>query len=184
MTLTRHSRPALLLACLSLSCAIGRAAPDQDPVRAAEQARRDAETIHHTLTTMPSACTLGSAGEAAQRNWLPAPKATIEPDRPYTHIYLFDKTASATAFHAGLNREALDKLDKVEFRDGQGNWIDAGPVSAHAAPPGCDYVWLQQALGKVQQIDALRFSFHPSLNTITVSEPGVLQAGAGGQSCR
>jgi hypothetical protein len=82
---------------------------------------------------------------------------------------------------AGLNRAALRALDKVEFRDAGGQWIDAGPVAFHEAPAGCDYVWLQQDLGSARRVDALRFSFHRSAAPVTLSDAGVLQAGAGGQ---
>jgi hypothetical protein len=162
-------RPALLLAILALTCALAKAAPEPDPFKNAENARRDADAVQQALTTLPPVCTLGSAVHAQQGRWLVAPKAMPEPGQPYTFIQQFDKAATTSAVRAALNRAALAVLEKVEFRDAQGKWVDAGPVGSHEAPAGCDYVWLQQDLGGLHALDALRYTFHRSAEPVTLA---------------
>jgi hypothetical protein len=173
MTLNDFSR-STLLAVLTLSCACSKAAPGQDPVRDAENARRDAEVTHRALAALPPACTLGSTASAPQGSWLSAPSAFSEPGKPYTFVQLFEAATTTGTVRAGLNRAALQVLDKVETRDAQGKWLDAGPVTVHGAPAGCDYVWLQQDLGSARQVEALRFTFHRSPDPVTLAEAGVL----------
>jgi len=90
MTLNDIYRPALLLACLPLVCACSRTAPAQDPAHDIGSARRNAETLHATLSALPPACTPGTAGQAPQGSWLNAPKAMPEPGQPSTFVELFD----------------------------------------------------------------------------------------------
>jgi hypothetical protein len=176
MTLNDFSRPALLLAILSLTCACSKAASAPDPVQDAENARRNAEAIQHAVAALPPACTLGSAAHTPQGSWLAAPKAMMEPGHPYTFIQQFDKAATSGAVRAALNRAALAVLDKVEFRDAQGHWVDAGPVGVHEAPAGCDYVWLQQDLGGAREFDALRYTFHRSAETVTIANTAMFKS--------
>jgi hypothetical protein len=167
--MTDFSRPALLLAILTLSCAWAHAAPGQDPAKDAEIARRNADEVQKTVSALPPACTLGSAVDAQQGRWLVAPKAMGEPNHPYTFIQQFDKAATTRTVRAALNRAALAALEKVEFRDAAGKWIDAGPAAVHEAPAGCGYVWLQQDLGGARQVDALRYTFHRSDEPVTLA---------------
>jgi hypothetical protein len=162
-------RRSLLLAILTLTCACSKAAPGQDPVQDAEKARRNAEELQKTLNALPPACTLGSAAHMPQGRWLTAPKAMMEPGHPYTFIQQFDKAATTGTVRAALNRAALAALDKVEFRDAAGQWVDAGPAGVHEASAGCDYVWLQQDLGGARRIDALRYTFHRSDAPVTLA---------------
>jgi hypothetical protein len=181
MSLNDFSRLTLLLALLALASACSKAVPGQDAARNAEKAVRDAQAVHRTLDALPPACTLGTTGKATQGRWLAATNGLSEPGHPYTFIQLFDTAATTSAVRTGLNREALRALDKVEFRDAEGKWIDAGPVAFHEAPAGCDYVWLQQDLGSARRVLALRFSFRPSAAPVTLADAGVLLAGAGGK---
>jgi hypothetical protein len=174
MTLNDFSRPALLLASLALTCACNKAAPEQDRVRAAENAVREAQAVHGMLAALPSECTVGTAARAPQGTWAAAPKGVPEPGHPYSFIQLFDAAETTGAVRAGLNRTALAALDKIEIRDGRGKWSDAGPVSVHEAPAGCDWVWLQQELGSPKQVEALRFSFRRSAQPVMLSEAGIL----------
>jgi hypothetical protein len=166
---------ALLLVCLSLLGACSKAGSAQDPAINVEKARRDAEAIQNALAKLPPSCTVGTAVRP-EGTWLVAPKAAPEPGQPYTFVQQFASVASAGAVRAGLNRAALRALDKVETRDAQGTWLDAGPVSIHEAPEGCDYVWLQQDLGGHRQVAALRYTFHRSEAPVTVTNAAVFQA--------
>ena len=139
-----------------------------------ESARRHAEATHRTLAALSPACIVGTAAQAPQGKWLNAPKAFPEPGKPSTFTQQFDAAAATGAVRAGLNRAALRALDKVETRDAQGRWTDAGPVTVHEAPPGCDYVWLQQDLGGQRQVEALRYTFHRSEDPVTLSDAGLL----------
>jgi hypothetical protein len=170
MTLIDFPRPALLLATLALTSACTRAAPDID------NARRNAEVIQRALAALPPTCTLGTLTQASQDIWLTAPKAMPEPDHPTAYLELFDTAATTGAVRAALNRAALAALEKVEFRDAAGKWVDAGSVSVHEAPAGCDYVWLQQDLGGARQLDALRYTFHSSAQPITLANAGILKS--------
>jgi hypothetical protein len=162
-------RRSLLLAILTLTCACSKAAPGQDPFPDVEKARRNAEEIQTALNALPPTCTLGSAAHTPQGRWLTAPKAMTEPNEPYIFIQQFDKAATTGTVRAALNRAALAALEKVEFRDAAGQWVDAGPTGLHEAPAGCDYVWLQHDLGGARRIDALRYTFHRSDAPVTLA---------------
>jgi hypothetical protein len=161
--------PSLLLAILTLTCACSKAAPAPDPVRGCREGPPQRREDPDALTALPPACTLGSAAHMPQGRWLTAPKAMTEPGHPYTFIQQFDEAATTGTVRAALNRAALAALDKVEFRDAQGKWVDAGPAGVHEAPAGCDYVWLQQDLGGARRIDALRYTFHRSEAPVTLA---------------
>jgi hypothetical protein len=148
--------------------------PGQDPVRDAEKAREQAMAIHYKLAALPPACTVGT-GHARQGKWLTAFNSAAEPGNSSSFIYLFETAPVTGALRAGLNRAALRELEKVEFRDAAGKWVDAGPVAVHEAPDGCDYVWLQQDLGGTRKLDALRYTFRRSMDTLTLSEVAVLR---------
>ncbi|WP_230020541.1 hypothetical protein [Massilia sp. Bi118] len=169
------SRSALLLACLSLACPWSKADPGQDAARNIENARRDAETVQRTLAKLSPACIVGTAAQVRGK-WLVAPKAAPEPGQPYTMVQQFDSAAMTGAVRAGLNRAAVRALDKVEIRDAQGKWTDAGPVTVHETPRGCDYVWLQQDLGGLRQVGALRYTFRRSDDPVTLANGAVFQS--------
>jgi hypothetical protein len=176
MTMNDFSRSALLLASLVMTSACTKAAPGENPARNIENARRKAVEIQHVLDALPSACTIGAVTPVPQGSWVTAPKAMPEPDHPLTFVQLFNAAATAGAVRAALNRAALAALDKVEFRDAEGNWTDAGPVSVHEAPAGCGYVWLQQELGGARKVDALRYTFRSSAEPITLANAGILKS--------
>ena len=85
-------RPPLLLLTLALHCIWAHAAPDQDPARDAETARRNADEVQKTVRALPPACTLGSAVDASRGRWLVAPKAMMEPGYPYIFSYTFHRS--------------------------------------------------------------------------------------------
>jgi hypothetical protein len=58
----------------------------------------------------------------------------------------------------------------------KGKWLDAGPVTTHEAPAGCDYVWLQQDLGGQRQVAAVRYTFHRSEEPVTLANAAVFQS--------
>jgi hypothetical protein len=175
MTLNDFSRPSLLLACLALTSACNKAGPGQDPARDVENARRDALAIHRNLSALSPACIVGTAAQA-RGNWLVAPKASPEPGQPYTFVQQFDTPALTGTVRAGLNRAAVRALDKVEIRDAQGKWLDAGPVTVHEAPRACNYVWLQQDLGGQRQVAALRYTFRRSEDAVTVADAAIFKS--------
>ena len=156
--------------------ACNKAGSVHDPARDIENARRNAETLQATFAALPPVCTLGTAAQAPHGNWLNAPKAMPEPGRPYTFIELFDAAMTTGTIRAGLNRAALAALDKVEIRDADGKWRDAGAVTVHEAPPGCDYVWLQQDLGGQRQVEALRYTFRRSEAMLSISDAAILKS--------
>jgi len=166
-------RPALLLACLSLACACSRTTPAQGLAHDIETARRNAETLHATLSALPPACTPGTAAQAPQGSWLIAARVMPEPGRPSTFVALFDAPATASAVRAGLKRAALAALDKVEIRDAEGKWAELAPAGVHQAPAGCDYVWLRQDLGGARQVAALRYTFHRGDEALTLADAAV-----------
>jgi len=153
--------------------ACNKATSAHDPVGDLESARRNAETTHRSLAALSPACIVGTAAQAPQGKWLNAPKAFPEPGKANAFIQQFDASAATGAIRAGLNRAALRVLDKVETRDAQGQWTDAGPVTVHEAPPGCDYVWLQQDLGGQRQVEALRYTFRRSEDPVIVADAGI-----------
>jgi predicted pyridoxine 5'-phosphate oxidase superfamily flavin-nucleotide-binding protein len=168
-------RTALLIALLSMLGACNKAVPAPDPARDIASARRHAEAVHRTLAALSPACIVGTARDA-QGSWQAAPKAFPEPGQPYTFVQQFDAAISTGAVRAGLNRAALRALAKVETRDAQGRWMDAGPVTVHEAPRGCDYVWLQQDLGGQRQVEALRYTFRRSEEMVSVSDAAILKS--------
>lgn len=169
-------RIPFLIALLSMLGACSKTVSAHDPARDIESARRDAEAIHRTLAALSPACIVGTAAGALRGNWQTAPKAFPEPGHPYTFIQQFDAAASTGAVRAGLNRAALRALDKVETRDAQGKWMDAGPVTVHEAPRGCDYVWLQQDLGGARQVEALRYTFRRSEDMVSISDAAIFKS--------
>lgn len=173
MTLNDVSRSALLFASLSLATTWSKADPAQDAARNIENARRDAETTQRALARLPAACTVGTAVHAKGK-WVVAPKAAPEPGQPYTMVQTFESAISTGAVRAALNRAAVRVLEKVETRDAQGKWLDAGPVTVHEAPAGCDYVWLQQDLGGQRQVGALRYTLRRSEEPATVANAAIL----------
>jgi hypothetical protein len=175
MTMNDFPRPALLLACLILASPWSKADPAQDAARNIENAQRDAETTQRALAKLPPACTVGAAVHAKGK-WLVAPKAAPEQGRPYTMVQQFESATMTGAVRAALNRAAVRVLDKVETRDAQGKWLDAGPVNIHEAPGGCDYVWLQQDLGGQRQVEALRYTFRRSDEPVTLANGAVFQS--------
>jgi hypothetical protein len=174
--LNKISRTSLLLALLSLLGACSKTPSGQDPARDIENARRNAETLQARLAALPPACTLGAPAQAPHGSWLTAPKAMPAPGQPYTFIELFDAAMTTGAIRAGLNRAALAALDKVEIRDAGGKWLDAGAVSVHEAPAGCDYVWLQQDLGGARQVGALRYTFRRSTDPVALANAALFIA--------
>lgn len=155
--------------------ACNKATSVHDPAPDIENARRNAEAIQSKLAALPSACTLGAAVQTPHGSWLVAPKAMPEPGQANTFIQQFAAATPTGAIRAALNRAGLAALDKVETRDAQGKWMDAGPVSVHAAPPGCDYVWLQQDLGGTRQVDALRYTFRRSEDPVTLANAAIFK---------
>jgi hypothetical protein len=176
MTLNDFSRSALLLASLLLTAACSKTAPGQDPAHDIENARRNAEAVQRAVAALPPACSLGTAAKASQGSWLNAPKSMPEPGHPTTFLQLFDAATMTGAVRVALNRAALAALDKVEFRDADGKWTDAGALTVHEAPAGCDYVWLQQELGSARQVDALRYTFRPSAEPITLANAALFKS--------
>jgi hypothetical protein len=172
---THIHRPiaALLLSFLSLSGARAGGQPP-DPVGDVEKLQRQAEAIHRRMAALPPQCTIGS-GQARKGNWLNSFRAMPEPGNAYGFVYLFDAAPAAVAVRAALNPAGLRALEKVEYRDAEGKWIDAGPVSIHDAPAGCDHVWLQQDLGGARRVDALRYTLRHTTESVTVSEVAVLK---------
>jgi hypothetical protein len=154
--------------------ACNKAPPARDPARDLANARRNADAIHRTLAALPPTCIVGTGAQAPAGSWQTAPKAFPEAGRPYTFIQQFDSAMTTGTVRAGLNRAALRALDKVETRDTQGIWHEAGPVTVHEAPRGCDYVWLQQDLGSERQVEALRYTFRRSDDLVSISDVGAL----------
>lgn len=169
------SRSALLLACLTLASACCKADPAQDAARNIENARRDAEATQRKLAALSPACIVGTAAQVRGK-WLVAPKAAPEPGQPYTMVQQFESAALTGTVRAGLNRAAVRALEKVETRDAQGKWREAGPVTVHETARGCDYVWLQQDLGGQRQVEALRYTFRRSDDPVTVANAAVFQS--------
>ena len=166
MTMPLLFRSALLLACLPLATACGKTNSSQDPN--IENARRDTEAMQRTLAALPPACTIGTAARL-EGKWLIAARNGGAPGDRYNFVQEFDAATSTGAVRAALNRAALRALEKVETRDAQGKWLDAGPVSIHEAPDGCDYVWLQMDLGGQRQVAASRYTFSFSDEPVTLA---------------
>jgi hypothetical protein len=175
MTMNDLSRSALLLACLSLASPWSKADPAQDATRNIETARHNAENAQRALASLSPACILGSAARV-RGNWMTAPKAFPEPGQPYTFVQQFESATVTGTIRAGLNRAAVRALAKVEIRDAQGTWADAGPVTVHETPRGCDWVWLQQDLGGQRQVEALRYTFRRSDAPVTLANGAVFQS--------
>lgn len=161
-------RAALLLALLPIVCACTKQSGTQDALRAAR-------ATQHALENLPAACTLDPAGMGARGSWLETTKAAAGPGPGIAHVFSFDREVRTHALRVALNPQGLQDIEKMETRDAQGNWHDAGPVPHGEAPAGCDYVWLVQALPEARQLDALRFSFRRRLGTVTAANPAVLQ---------
>jgi hypothetical protein len=173
MTVFPYFRPALLCACLALNSACSKAPRGQDISDENAKALRNAEAIHRRLTALPLECTVGTA-RAVEGSWVTAPKAYPEAGHSYTFVQQFDKATMTGTVRAALNRAGLRTLDKVEIRDARGNWSDAGPVTVHEAPAGCDDVWLQQDLGSPREVAALRFTFRRGSDPMMLANAGVL----------
>jgi hypothetical protein len=163
----------LLLAFLPLAGAYCQQPAPQDPVQRAADTQR-------AIAALPPACTLGAPGPATRRAWLNTDTAIPESStgpRVVT-VYGFDKPVRTRVLRVALDRLALKTLEKAETRDAQGNWIDAGQVSGRAAPVGCEYVWLEQALPQTREVEALRFTFRREDGTMTSANAGVLREAA------
>jgi len=147
----------------------------QDAARTAEASRVAVAAAQRRLAALPPECTLKPAGPGLPGRWMSAPRAAPEPGSAHAQIYSFDTPVTTRALHMGLNRQALRDLEKMEIRDGAGNWSDAGPVATRDAPAVCDYVWLEQTLTEARQVGAVRLSFRQTMGTVTVMNVGVLQ---------
>jgi hypothetical protein len=163
-----YLRAALLLALVPAVGACTRQSTVQDAMHTAQATQR-------ALEKLPAECTLGRPGLAAQGSWLTTTKAVPGPGPDLANVFSFDKAMTTRALRVALDLHALRTIQKVETRDVQGNWQDAGPLRRPAAPAVCEYVWLEQELPETRQMDALRFTFRRELGTITVSNAGVLQ---------
>jgi hypothetical protein len=171
MEMNAYLRAALLLALLPAVCACTRQSAVQDAVRTAQATQR-------ALEKLPPECTLGRPGLAAQGSWLTTTKAVPGPGPDLANIFSFDKAVTTRAVRVALDLQALRTIQKMETRDAQGNWQDAGPPRRLEAPAVCEYVWLEQELPETRQTDALRFTFRRESGTMTVSNAGVLQDAA------
>ncbi len=162
----------LLLSFLPMVTACGKQnGPQQDAIRHLEATQRK-------IAALPSECTLGPPSLATQAGWLSSTKAMPASGMGgggIVNVFSLDKPVTARALRVALDLQALRDIEKVETRDAQGNWSDAGPISRAEAPVACEYVWLQQELPAARQVEALRFSFRQEPGTMTVSSPGVLQ---------
>jgi hypothetical protein len=171
MDMNASLRAALLLALLPLVCACTRQSPAQDAMRAAQATQR-------ALEKLPPECTLGRPGLAAHGSWLTTAKAVPGPGTDLANVFSFDKVVTTRALRVALDLHALRTIEKMETRDAQGNWKDAGALRRLEAPAVCEYVWLEQELPETRQTDALRFTFRRESGTITVASAGVLQDAA------
>lgn len=136
---------------------------------------RTAQATQRALENLPAECTLGRPALAAHGSWLTTAKAVPGPGPELANIFSFDKAMTTRALRVALDLHALGTIEKVETRDAQGNWTDAGPLGHAEAPAVCEYVWLEHELPETRQTDALRFTFRRELGTMTVANAGVLQ---------
>jgi len=164
---SRRCAPLLLALLPMLDGCSGQDAP--------ESAMRAAQATQRVIATLPPECTLSAPGLEANGTWLNTAKAVPGTGPGIVNVFSFDKTVTTRALRVALDRQGLRDLDKVETRDAQGKWIDAGPTARRDAPAACDYVWLEQELPETRQVDALRFSFRKKMGTITAANAGVLQ---------
>jgi hypothetical protein len=167
-----HLRTSLLLALIPMLGACTKQDSGQDAVRAAQATQR-------ALAGLPPECTLAAPGVGAHGTWLHTAKAAPAPGPAIVNVFTFDTAVRTRALRVALNPQGLRDLEKVETRDAEGNWSDAGPISRRDAPAACEYVWLEQELPGIRQVEALRFSFSRTPGTITAANPGVLQESAG-----
>jgi hypothetical protein len=170
-----HRRASLLFALLPMLGACHKQDLAQDAAHRLEEARRGADEIGHALATLSPECTLGAPSQGPRGNWLTSSKAAGEPGHPFVYVYSFDTPATTHTVRIGLNRQALQTLEKVETRDARGAWSEAGPAARREAPAACEYVWLEQELTGAQQVEALRLSFRPGPGTIKAGDAGLLQ---------
>jgi hypothetical protein len=171
MDMNAYLRTALLLALLPAVGACTRQSTVQDAMRTAQATQR-------ALEKLPPECTLGRPGLAAHGSWLTTTKAVPGPDTGLANVFSFDKAVTTHALRVALDLHALRTIEKMETRDAQGNWKDAGPLRRPEAPAVCEHVWFEQELPETRQTDALRFTFRREPGTITVSNAGVLQDAA------
>lgn len=167
MALNDFYRPAALLLVLLPVMGACTKDPGQDAIRAAQATRQ-------AIEKMPPECALG-APAGPQGTWLTTTKAVPGTGPGIVNVFSFDKAVTTHALRVALDLQALRDIEKVETRDAQGNWSDAGPVVRREAPSACEYVWMVQELPDARQVDALRFTFRQAPGRITVSNPGVLQ---------
>jgi hypothetical protein len=168
MNMSAYLRAALLLALLPLVCACTGQSPVQDTLRTVQNTRR-------ALEKLPPECALGRPGLAAQGRWLTTTSAVPGTGPAIVNVFSFDKVVTTRALRVALDPHALRTIQKMETRDAQGNWKDAGPLRRLEAPAGCEYVWLEQELPETRQTDALRFTFRRESGTIRVASAGVLR---------
>ena len=134
-----------------------------------------AQATQRALEKLPPECTLGGPGLAAQGSWLNTTKAVPGPGPDLANVFSFDKAMTTRAVRVALDPHALSTIQKLETRDVQGTWRDAGPLRRPTAPAVCEYVWLELELPETRQTDALRFTFRREPGTMTVASAGVLQ---------
>jgi hypothetical protein len=161
---------ALLLALLPLVDACGQESDHQ-------QAIRQAQAAQAKIAALPPECTLGAAGRGMRGSWLNTTKALPAPSSgaSIVSVYSFDKPVTTRVLRVALDLQALSNIEKVETRDAQGTWREAGPLVRREAPVNCEYVWLQQELPEARQVDALRFTFRNAPGTMSSANAGVLQ---------
>lgn len=158
----------LLLAIVPLMEACSQQADPQAAIRRAEAVQR-------AIAALPPTCTLGVP--RASGTWLNTTKAVPAsvPGDGTANVFSFDKAVPTRALRVALDLQALSNIERVETRDAEGKWRDAGPIGHREAPIACEYVWLELALPETRRVDALRFTFRQAPGTITTANPGVLQ---------
>lgn len=169
MILTSSSRLTALL--LSVFPVLGACTNQSSP----QDAIQRAEAVQRAIAALPPACTLAPSSLGGQGNWVNTTKAVPQPGSRIVNVFGFDKAIMTRALRVALDLNALRDIEKVETRDAQGNWSDAGPVVRYDAPMACEYVWLEQELPQMRQVEALRFTFRREIGTMTAASPGVLQ---------
>jgi hypothetical protein len=159
MIMNRFSRPALLLACLTLTSALPCAAIAQDNKAISKTAAAGNWVEANGVATAFSSTQSGSA----------PPSATAQVSLS------FNQPVATDMLHATMNGAGARGLALVEVQDTKGDWHKAWEGKMTPPARGFEQTCFEQKLPQKQTVQALRFGFRPGPEQIDLNHAALLR---------
>jgi hypothetical protein len=159
MTMNLLSRPALLLACLTLSCAA--------------TAQETSSGISYGIA--PALDCKDVSKTAPQGNWVEANGVGTEFGAVRRANLSFSDPVATDTFHAMMNGAGARALALVEIQDAQGGWHKAWEGKMQPPAPGFEQTCFEQKLPQKQVVQGLRFTFRSAPGQIELNHAALLR---------